>query len=409
MAQRNSTGRGATRTATKNRPGNQTPGTPRVAESDISRLRVDELRGQLRDRGVRGTSGLRKPELVQTLVRTLRTEQRRGDQRRPSGRESSARTDRRTSAGRSRSETRSRSEARSRPESRSRTAESRSRTASRSPAESRSRAASRPRTESRAQVEKRAQAERARVEKRTQTERARVEKRAQTERARVEKRAQAEKRSQAQKRAQAQKRVQAEKRSQVEKRSQAQKASQSRAQTRKRAESRKAAPAARSTTSRGKAESRAPSTRAVSRAPSARAADRSPSARSASSRREGAREGGASSRSLRYAQTITSPHDRPERPGRSLVTTNHDVIQRWARERKAKPSTIAGTEHDGHAGVLTFDFPGYSGSRRLQHITWAQWFQAFDERELNLIYQETLRSGRQSNFFRTESPNREDG
>ncbi|MGA3523689.1 hypothetical protein [Melissospora conviva] len=392
MVQRNSTGRGATRTATKNRPGNQTPGTPRVAESDISRLRVDELRGQLRDRGVRGTSGLRKPELVQTLVRTLRTEQRRGDQRRPSGRESSARTDRRTSAGRSRSETRSRSEARSRPESRSRTAESRSRTASRSPAESRSRAASRPRTESRAQVEKRAQAERARVEKRTQTERARVEKRAQ-----------AEKRSQAQKRAQAQKRVQAEKRSQ------AQKASQSRAQTRKRAESRKAAPAARSTTSRGKAESRAPSTRAVSRAPSARAAGRSPSARSASSRREGAREGGASSRSLRYAQTITSPQDRPERPGRSLVTTNHDVIQRWARERKAKPSTIAGTEHDGHAGVLTFDFPGYSGSCRLQHITWAQWFQAFDERELNLIYQETLRSGRQSNFFRTESPNREDG
>ena len=32
----------------------------------------------------------------------------------------------------------------------------------------------------------------------------------------------------------------------------------------------------------------------------------------------------------------------------------------------------------------------------------------FDQRKLNLIYQEQLRDGRQSNFFRTESPDRED-
>nr|WP_240639061.1 hypothetical protein [Micromonospora ureilytica] len=101
--------------------------------------------------------------------------------------------------------------------------------------------------------------------------------------------------------------------------------------------------------------------------------------------------------------------DRPERPGRSLITANHEVIQRWARERGAKPATIAGTERDGRAGVLTFHIPGYRESGRIREITWDEWFYTFDLRRLNLIYQEQLRDGRQSSFFRTESPDREDG
>ncbi|WDZ85515.1 hypothetical protein PVK37_03390 [Micromonospora cathayae] len=120
------------------------------------------------------------------------------------------------------------------------------------------------------------------------------------------------------------------------------------------------------------------------------------------------RSGPTSGRSVRSSQQIVSLADQPERPGRSLVTTNHEVIQRWARARKAKPATIAGTERDGRAGVLTFDFPGYRQSRRLRPITWNEWFKTFDERRLNLIYQEQLRNGRPSNFFRTESPDRED-
>ncbi|SCL61966.1 hypothetical protein GA0070608_2559 [Micromonospora peucetia] len=91
------------------------------------------------------------------------------------------------------------------------------------------------------------------------------------------------------------------------------------------------------------------------------------------------------------------------------MTTNHDVIQRWARERGAKPATIAGTEREGRAGVLTFNLPGYRESSRVREITWDDWFRTFDGRKLNLIYQEQLRDGRQSNFFRTESPDREDG
>ncbi|MCY9556095.1 hypothetical protein M5W98_31395, partial [Paenibacillus apiarius] len=72
MAQRISSGRGTTATRTKRQTGNQTPNTPRVSESAISRMKVDDLRSQLKRRGVSGISALRKPELVKTLARTMR-------------------------------------------------------------------------------------------------------------------------------------------------------------------------------------------------------------------------------------------------------------------------------------------------------------------------------------------------
>ena len=78
MAQRSSSGRGTTATRTKRQPGNQTPGTPGISESEISRMKVDDIRGQLRRRGVSGISTLRKPELVKTLAKTLRSEGRGG-------------------------------------------------------------------------------------------------------------------------------------------------------------------------------------------------------------------------------------------------------------------------------------------------------------------------------------------
>jgi hypothetical protein len=113
-----------------------------------------------------------------------------------------------------------------------------------------------------------------------------------------------------------------------------------------------------------------------------------------------------SSDSLKYSQEITSPDDKPERDGRSLVTTNHEVITKWAEERNAVPATVEGSEHDDHVGVLRFDFGG--DSERLTHIEWDEWFRTFDERKLNFIYQEKKSDGSQSNFFQLENPERED-
>ncbi len=118
------------------------------------------------------------------------------------------------------------------------------------------------------------------------------------------------------------------------------------------------------------------------------------------------RTGPETSRSLKYAQEVTSPDDDPERPGRSLATTHHEVIKQWAEERGATPATVEGTEHEDHLGVLRFDFGG--GAKKLRHVSWDEWFETFDARRLNFIYQQERSDGRQSNFFRLESPERED-
>lgn len=109
-----------------------------------------------------------------------------------------------------------------------------------------------------------------------------------------------------------------------------------------------------------------------------------------------------------YEQEITSTDEHEERPGRSLSTRDHDVIRQWAEQRGAVPATVPGTEHDGHLGVLRFDFPGYGGDRP-QEVSWEEWFAAFDERNLRFIYQEHKKSGAESNFFQLENPDREDG
>ncbi len=344
MAQRNSSGRGTTATRIKRQTGNQTPNTPRVSESAISRMKVDDLRSQLKRRGVSGISALRKPELVKTLARAMRGEggaarRSTGPAGRPSATRKSTAAKKTTAAKRTTSARRSAtSPAKAAPAARVTGARAKA-TGTRKAATARAKA-----TSSRAKaMPARAKAAPARAK-------------AAPARA---------------------------------------KAAPSRA---------KAAPSrAKAAPSRAKA---APS-RAKAAPSRAKAA---PARKASSARAQGApTRGPASSRSIGSSQLITSLADRPERPGRSLVTRNHEVIQRWARARGAKPATIAGTEREGRAGVLTFNIPGYRESSRIREITWDDWFRTFDLRRLNLIYQEQMRDGRQSNFFRTENPNREDG
>jgi hypothetical protein len=261
MAQPRGSGRGGA--ATKARPGNKSPGTPGISESKIYRMRVDEIRDQLRRRGVAGTSGQRKDELVKSLIKAMKAEIRGGQ----------------------------------------------------------------------APAKKAAPKKTAPVGKRT-------------------------------------------------------------AAAKKTTPARKSAAAAKKTTAtagRGGAARKSTATK-----------------RSTGSASRGSRAGTGESRSLKYAQRISSPDDRPQRPGRSLVTSDREVIRRWAQARDAQPATIEGTEREGRAGVLTFDFPGYRSGGRLRPISWDEWLGVFEGRRLNFIYQEQKTDQRQSNFFRVESPDRED-
>lgn len=84
--------------------------------------------------------------------------------------------------------------------------------------------------------------------------------------------------------------------------------------------------------------------------------------------------------------------------GERHMTRNHDRIRRWAEERDGKPATVASTRQEEDPGLIRLDFPGYAGDESLEEISWDEWFQKFDERDLVLLYQDTLADGGTSSF-----------
>ncbi|WP_255510005.1 SAP domain-containing protein [Micromonospora sp. AP08] len=298
MPTKNGSGRGSGSTATTNPPGNQTPNTPDINESEIARLKVDQLRDRLRRRGVTGTADMRKDDLVKALVKAMKDGAKKGTSARAGGSSGSG--------------------------------------------SSRSGSSAKKTTSSSANPPG------------NQTPNTPDVNESEIARLKVD-------------------------------------------ELRSRLRARGVA----GTADMQKAE--------LVKALVKRLTDDSGASSSRSGGGGGVRKGPQNSKSIKYAQEVTSVDDEPERPGRSLVTTDHEVIRRWAEARKGVPTTVDGTEHDGHAGVLRFDFPSNGREQRLREISWEEWFRTFDERRLNFIYQEERSDGKQSNFFRLESPDREDG
>lgn len=79
----------------------------------------------------------------------------------------------------------------------------------------------------------------------------------------------------------------------------------------------------------------------------------------------------------------------------SKSTTNHDVIKKWAEARSGKPSVV--TQNGERTEMVRIDFPGYS-EKNLQEISWDEWFDLFEENNLELVYQEETKEGEKSNF-----------
>lgn len=112
------------------------------------------------------------------------------------------------------------------------------------------------------------------------------------------------------------------------------------------------------------------------------------------------------SKSTQRAQWIESPGDREDHPGQTLATRSIDVIKAWADERKAKPATSPGGDTE-NPRVLRLDFPDYD--KGLMQVSWDAWAKTFQDRDLVFLFQQHMKSGKQSNFFRLDSPEREDG
>jgi hypothetical protein len=80
------------------------------------------------------------------------------------------------------------------------------------------------------------------------------------------------------------------------------------------------------------------------------------------------------------------------------VTINHEEIKQWVEERGGHPARVKGTNKGNGGGLLRIDYPGFSGEDTLETITWDEFFEAFEEANLALLYQEETKDGKESRF-----------
>lgn len=74
----------------------------------------------------------------------------------------------------------------------------------------------------------------------------------------------------------------------------------------------------------------------------------------------------------------------------SEVTTDHNTIRKWAQKHGGKPAAVAATHEANDVGIIRIMFPKSKQSEHqgLQEISWEEFFEEFDSRELALVYDE---------------------
>ena len=80
-------------------------------------------------------------------------------------------------------------------------------------------------------------------------------------------------------------------------------------------------------------------------------------------------------------------------------TTDHETIRQWAEERNGKPANVAGTSKgDEDVGLVRIDFTEDSEDALLDAISWDEFFEKFEEKQLAFLYQEQKANGEPSTF-----------
>jgi hypothetical protein len=94
----------------------------------------------------------------------------------------------------------------------------------------------------------------------------------------------------------------------------------------------------------------------------------------------------------------------------SKTTRDHDEIRKWAEARGAVPAEVRGTEKGGEPGIIRFEFPDAPNHNdsKLEEISWDEFFEKFDENDLELVYQEKTADGQPSNFNKLVHPDSEE-
>ena len=81
------------------------------------------------------------------------------------------------------------------------------------------------------------------------------------------------------------------------------------------------------------------------------------------------------------------------------MTTAHEEIRRWVEQRDGHPAIVKRTTRGrNESGIIRIDFPGFSGARSLEAISWDKWFEIFEQQRLAFLYQDRTAGGKPSRF-----------
>lgn len=71
--------------------------------------------------------------------------------------------------------------------------------------------------------------------------------------------------------------------------------------------------------------------------------------------------------------------------------------------RGGHPAHVKRTSRNG-TGILRIDYPGYSGKRTLEEISWDQFFEKFDREGLAFLHQDQKKGGGPTRFSKLVRP-----
>lgn len=86
--------------------------------------------------------------------------------------------------------------------------------------------------------------------------------------------------------------------------------------------------------------------------------------------------------------------------GEAHTTIDHGQIRQWAEQRGGEPAEVAATGNDDDPGILRIKFPGQGSNEDLKEISWEEFFSKFEEKGLAFLYQDALKDGEPSRFFK---------
>jgi hypothetical protein len=82
------------------------------------------------------------------------------------------------------------------------------------------------------------------------------------------------------------------------------------------------------------------------------------------------------------------------------TTTDHDTIRKWTEARGGRPAAVHATHGKSETGILRIDFPGRGDDSALDEIPWEEFFDKFEKENLAFLYQDKLKDGATSRFFK---------